>query len=258
LPTNLINHDQEEKTWRYFTMKVEINSEKIKSIYMRKHPLFMHLNDEQFKIICGEARIIKLRKKSPFLLNTDHISKIYFLASGTAKLVSFNSLGENAVRDILVEGEIFGDFSFTGINADGYVTGLRTNTYMLYLAADEFKKMLQHNHLLSFYYAGIISTKLRHLESRHSIWTNEDARVRLLYFFQGWTACAGKKETDKVILDNYFALNDIAEFIGVSRQFMHVMIKELKEEGLLYYTRKKIEVMHAFLSQGTLKQKTAV
>ncbi len=236
----------------------DVNNEKIRSVYIRKHPLFIHLNEDQLKIISQRARVIKLRKKSPFLLDSDPASKIYFLASGTAKLVSFNSMGDNAVRDILVEGEIFGDFSFVGSNTDGYVTGLRSNTYMFYFSAEEFKKMLQHNHLLSFYYAEIISTKLRNLESRHSIWTHEDARMRLLYFFQGWTACAGKKESDRIILDNYFALNDIAEFIGVSRQFMHVMLKELKDEGLLYYSRKKIEVTFTFLSQDTLSQKKAV
>ena len=239
-------------------MKSEINNEKIKSLYIRKHPLFLHLNEEQAKIISQRARFIKLTKKSPFLLDAEPVSKIYFLASGTAKLASFNSTGDNAVRDILVEGEIFGDFSFTGSNTEGYVTGLRSNTYVFYFLADEFKKMLLHNHLLSFYYAEIISAKLRNLESRHSIWTNEDARMRLLYFFQGWTACAGKKESNRIILDNYFALTDIAEFIGVSRQFMHVMLKELKEEGLLYYSRKKIEVTFTFLSQGTLNEKKAV
>ncbi|GAB2817364.1 Crp/Fnr family transcriptional regulator [Ferruginibacter profundus] len=239
-------------------MKSEINNEKIKSVYMRKHPLFIHLNEDHFKIICQRARIIKLTKKNPLLLDAEPVSKIYFLASGTAKLVNFNSVGNNAVSDILVEGDIFGDFSFTGSNNDSYVTGLRSNTYLFYFVADDFKKMLQHNHLLSFYYAEMISTKLRLLESRHSVWTNEDARMRLLYFFQGWTACAGKKESDRIVLDNYFALSDIAEFIGVSRQFMHVMIKELKEEGLLYYTRKKIDVTYNFLSLGTLKQKKAV
>lgn len=236
-------------------MKSVLISEKIKSSYIRKHPLFRQLGEEQFQGVCARARLIKLKRNNPYLLNSEPQGRVFFLGSGTAKLVHFSVAGQDQVKDILVDGEVFGDFSFIGAHIDGYVTGLRTNTYMFYFTSAELKKILQHNHTMSLNYMEMVSMKLRHLEARHSVWTSKDARLRLLYFFQGWAACAGTRTVNSVILENYFALSDIAEFIGVTRQFMHTMLNELKEEGLLNYSRKQIEVSNSFLEQEIEKQK---
>ena len=239
-------------------MNSKFFNQKIKSSYIRKHPLFKHLDEDTFTSISGKAGLIKLRKSNPFLLNDDAASKIYFLSSGTAKQVSFNSNGNDFVKDILVDGEIFGDFSFTGQSTNGYVVGLRPNTYIFCFFTADFKKMLQQNHLLSLNYAESISMKLRMLEDRHAVWTSKDARQRLLYFLRGWSQCAGTRTSSSVILENYFSLTDIAEFIGVSRQFLHIMLKELKEEELVFYSRKEITVSNIFLSQGMEEKRKAI
>jgi len=229
-------------------MKSALISEKIKCSYISKHPLFRQLDAEHFEPVCAKVKLVKLRKNIPFLFNNEPASRIFFLASGMAKLVGFNGSGENALIDILVEGELFGDFSFTGSGMDGYVAALKPNTFMFYFEASELKKILQHHHILCLNYTETISVKLRRLEERHLIWTNKDARLRLLYFFQVWVSIAGIRTGRSVILENYLALTDIADFIGVSRQFMHKMLRELKEDGLVHYNRKQIELADSFLS----------
>lgn len=237
-------------------IKSTLIHERIKFAYIRKHPLFDQLDEIQLGQICSKAKLVKLKRNTPFMLNNDPASRVFFLAGGTAKLVSLNPSGDDSVKNILVDSDIFGDYSFEGLHLDGYVSGLRPNTYMFYFTTAELKKILQNNHRMLLNYAEAIGQKLRYLEERHTVWTNKDARLRLQYFLRGWTFCEGTKTGNSVILENYFILNDIAEFIGVSRQFMHTMLKELKEEGLVYYSRKQIEVADTFLKQdrGTKKQ----
>ncbi len=239
-------------------MKSALISEKIKCSYISKHPLFRQLDRDHFEQVCARARLVKLRRHTPFLLNNEPSSRIFFMASGMAKLVSFNGTDENSVKDIMVEGELFGDFSFNGSGMDGYVIGLKQNTHMFYFVASELKKILQQYHILTLNYTEAISIKLRRLEERHLVWTNKDARLRLLYFFQVWVSIEGTRSGRCVILENYLALSDIAEFIGVSRQFMHKMLKELKQEGLVYYTRKQIALTDDFLSQNLRRQKLVI
>lgn len=236
-------------------MKIELISEKIKCSHISKHPLFRHLDKEHFELVCAKAKLVKLRKNIPYLLDTEPAGRIFFLASGMAKLAGFNGWGENSLNDILIEGEFFGDISFTGFRMNGYVTGLRQNTYMFYFVAADLKKMMQQHHILSLNYAETIGVKLRRLEERHLIWTSKDARIRLLYFFQVWASFAGVRTGNSVIFENHLALSDIADFIGVSRQFMYTMLRELKDEGLVYYSRKQIEITNSFLSQKLNRQK---
>lgn len=237
-------------------IKSTLIHEKIKSAYIRKHPVFDQLDEAQFVQICTKAKLVKLKRNTPFMLNNDPAGRVFFLTGGTAKLVSLDPSGDNSVKNILVDNDIFGDVSFEGLHMDGYVAGLRPNTHMFYFAAAELKKILQDNHRMLLNYAEAIGQKLRTLEERHTVWTTKDARLRLQYFFRGWAFCDGTKTDNGVILENYFILNDIAEFIGVSRQFMHTMLKELKEEGLVHYSRKQIEVADSFLKQdrGSKKQ----
>lgn len=208
--------------------------------------------------ICSRARLIRLRRNTAFLLNNDPVSKVFFLGSGTAKLVSLSTSGADMVTEILVDNEIFGDFSFNGYKANAYVAGLKPNTYLFYFASEDLKKLLHKNHTLALNFSEAVSNKLRHLEARHSVWTNKDARLRLLYFFQGWASCTGIRTLNSVILENYFALNDIAEFIGVSRQFLYVMLKELRREGFVKYSRKQIEIANDFLEQNTVTEKQVI
>ena len=239
-------------------MNNELMSEKIKCLYLKKHPLFNDLSEEQLKQISTIVRLVKLNIHNTLRCNNDMVSNVYFLGNGKAKLVGFDNAGHNSVKDILVDGEIFGDTSLSGFFAKEHIIALIPNTFIYYFPVPEFKNLLQENHKFALNYAEMISTKLKRLEEKHSVWTTRDAKERLQYFFQGWAACGGKRVNNKVILENYFSLGDIADFICVSRQFMHVMLKELKKEGLLYYSRQQIEVADAFFEKGIQEQKQII
>jgi CRP/FNR family transcriptional regulator, cyclic AMP receptor protein len=44
------------------------------------------------------------------------------------------------------------------------------------------------------------------------------------------------------VLNNYLTHTDIANFISTSRQSVNVLLNELRDSGMLYYNRKKIEL----------------
>ncbi len=236
-------------------MKSVMISDKIKSSYIRKNLLFRHVDEEQFREISTKAKLVKLKRKDPFLLNNELVSRVFFLSNGTAKLVHFSGENRDSVKDILVDGDVFGDFSFNGTNINGYVTGLQPKTFMFYFPSKEFRRILQRNHTMSLNYMEIVSRKLRHQEARLSICMSKDARLRLLYFFQSWASCAGTRTGNSVIFENHFTLRDIAELIGVTRQFIHTMLRKLRNEGFLTYSRRQIEVSMTFLEQDVEKQK---
>ncbi|MBS4064908.1 MAG: Crp/Fnr family transcriptional regulator [Chitinophagaceae bacterium] len=236
-------------------MKTVLLNEKIKFSYIKNHLLFRHLDEEEVRDICSMANLINLKANKPFQLNSNASGRVFFLGNGTAKIIQITKTGKRSVKDILVGGEVFGDVSLTGSNTDGYVVGLKANTYIFYFDSCEFRKMLCNNHLMSLNYMELISSKLRYLEAKHSLWTTKDARFRLLYFFRGWALCTGTRTEKSVILENYFTLIDIAEFIGVTRQFIYTLLNELKEDGLINYSRKQVEVNKLLLQKDIEKTK---
>lgn len=55
-----------------------------------------------------------------------------------------------------------------------------------------------------------------------------------------WAAREGKREGDRVTIQNYLTQNDIAQIICTSRQTATVLLNELEENGLMHYGRKEI------------------
>ena len=226
-------------------MRSEIITEKIKSSYIRKHPLFANMPAEEIHEIASSAQLVHLRKKVPYTLNDRLPPKIYFLVVGAARIERASVTGTGFIKDILIDGGVFGDLSLNGAEANGSITALTQNTYFFYFTSTVFRKlMLKYQELLPNY-AEIIGNKQYQLEERHYIWLNTDAKCRLLHFLRDWSRVSGIKAETKLVLENPFSLHDIADYIGVSRQFMHVLLKTLKEEGLVRYSRKKIELSYA-------------
>src|SRR5205085_9982917 len=96
--------------------------------------------------------------------------------------------------------------------------------------------------LLSINYANTVNKKLRKLESRHADLVFHDAKARLIRFIKNWARTDGSRVGDKIILNNYLTHSDIAGVIATSRQSVNVLFNELRDSGLLFYNRKRIEL----------------
>jgi CRP/FNR family transcriptional regulator, cyclic AMP receptor protein len=80
------------------------------------------------------------------------------------------------------------------------------------------------------------------MENRHSDLVFYDAKARLIRFIRNWAISDGNKVGDKIILENYLTHTDIANVIATSRQSVNVLLNELRDAGLLFYNRKRIEL----------------
>ena len=52
----------------------------------------------------------------------------------------------------------------------------------------------------------------------------------------------GSRIGDKIILNNYLTHSDIASVIATSRESVNVLFNGLRDSGLLFYNRKRIEL----------------
>ena len=108
-------------------------------------------------------------------------------------------------------------------------------------------KILQDNIMLALDYANTVNNKLRKLEGRHSDLIFRDAKSRLIRFIQNWARTDGDRIGDKIILNNYLTHSDIAGVIATSRQSVNVLFNELRDSGMLFYNRKRIELNDALV-----------
>jgi len=218
-----------------------------KYLHLKHHSIFSDLEETRLMEIAVFAKVHTIYRGETISYGDGDYSKIYFVIKGKIKLAEANDMGEELIKDILTEGDILGDISLDGNpSIDEYAEALTANTIICEFNIVDFKKILQSNPLLALRYANKVSNKLKKAENRHADLVFRDAKSRLIRFIKYWANIDGSRIGDKIVLNNYLTHSDIAGFISTSRQSVNVLLNELRDSGMLFYNRKKIELNNSF------------
>jgi len=214
-----------------------------KYIYLKSNSLFKELDEIKLMELSTVVKVHNVYRGESITYGDGEYTKIYFVVKGKVKIAESNDMGDELIKDILTEGDFFGDLSLDGnLSFDEYAEGLTSNIIVCSFKVSDFRKVLQMNSHMALAYANKVSRKLRKLENRHADLVFRDAKARLIHFIRNWARMDGSRIGDKIVLPNYLTHSDIAGFISTSRQSVNVLLNELRDSGLLFYNRKKIEL----------------
>ncbi|MHA4807152.1 Crp/Fnr family transcriptional regulator [Flavitalea flava] len=217
--------------------------QEIKSSPYQDHPLFAHLNKEKTDAISPLLKIKTYARGEICAYGEGSYHKICLLLKGKVKISVNDETGNELAKDILTAPDIFGDLSLDGsASPDEYAIALTAGTLVGSFPIADFKRILEDHPLMAMDFAHSVNKKLRRLEDRHSDLVFRDAKYRLIRFIKNWAHSDGNRIGNKIILPNYLTHSDIAGVIATSRQSVNVLFNELRDSGLLFYNRKRIEL----------------
>ena len=218
-------------------------TDEIKYVYLKSHPLFADLPDQKIKTACLSAKIKTVCRGESFGFGEGNYSKIFLLIKGKLKITESEETGNELIKDILTAPDVFGNLSLENqVSFDEYAEALTGNTIVCFFNIVDFKLILRDNPMMALSYAHIVNNKLKKLEGRHSDLVFRDTKSRLIRFIKNWALTDGSRIGDKIVLNNYLTHSDIANVISTSRQSVNVLLNELRDAGMLFYNRKKIEL----------------
>lgn len=214
-----------------------------KYIHLKSHSLFSGLEETKLMEVSALGKVHTVYRGETIAYGDGNYSKICFVIKGKIKLAEANNMGEELIKDILTEGDILGDISLDGNpSLNEYAEALTANTIICSFNAIDLRLILQSNPILALRYANKVSNKLKKAENRHADLVFRDAKSRLIRFMKYWANMDGDRVGNKIVLNNYLTHADIAGFISTSRQSVNVLLNELRDSGMLFYNRKKIEL----------------
>jgi CRP/FNR family cyclic AMP-dependent transcriptional regulator len=217
--------------------------DEIKYAYLKSHPLFTNMSEQKIKDACLVIKVKNVYRGETFNYGDGEYSKIYLLIKGKIKITECDELDNELIKDILTAADVFGDLSLEGRPLlDEFAEALTANTVVCVFNVSDFKKLLREDPIMALAYANIVNSKLKKLEGRHSDLVFRDAKSRLIRFIKNWAISDGNRIGDKIILNNYLTHSDIAGLIATSRQSVNTLLNELRDSGILFYNRKRIEL----------------
>ncbi len=215
-----------------------------KFLLLRNYDLWCHLSDEEYEELNVAHQFIEAKKGDYIYFDSHHLNKLYFVKDGYIKIGFVDEEGNEIIKEIIQEGEIFGQFALEKTNLNGeFARAYKGDVSLCAFTIEDFEKLLTKKPGLAIKYSKQVGEKLRRAEFRLINMLNKDVRTRLLAFFYNLAMIDGYDgSTTSYSFDNFLTHDDIAKLIGSARQTVTTFINQLEDEGLLKITRKKIQV----------------
>ncbi len=215
----------------------------IKYWYLRNYDLFENLSKEQIHDLSDIARFVRMKKGQTIYFANDESKRLYFLINGKIKISEVDRLGNEMIKDIILTGDMFGEIPITGLQtSQEFAEILSSEVILCTFTMDQFEKLMEKHPNLALSFSKKMGEKLRRLEHRYANLVFKDVKARLKDFLMDWANKEGKPVEDGLVIKNYLTHNEIASLISSSRQTVTTLINELKEEGVIAYSRSLITI----------------
>lgn len=211
-------------------------------LLIRNCSFFSQLTEEEIEELHVIHRFIEANNSEYIYFESSYHNKLYFIKEGHIKIGYINENGEEIIKEIINQGEVFGQFTLEKNNLHGeFARAYRSKVSLCAFTIQDFENILQKKPQLALRYSKQVGNKLRNIENRLLNILNKDVKTRLLHFF--WQL-AEPNITDTnskyYCITNYLTHDDIAHLIGSCRQTVTTYINDLVQENIIEFTRNKI------------------
>lgn len=215
--------------------------EELKYWYLRDHKLFRALSFSQIKQLCIIVGFKKAKKGEVIYFSTSDVPRIFLLKRGSIKIVSVDDDGNETIKDIIQKGDLFGELTLEkDAQVNEYAKVLTDEVSICSFLMSDFEDLLLRNPSLALSYTKFVGLKMKRIKNNYANLVSKDAKTRLRQFLIDWSQNEGKREGDRVTLENYLTQNDIAQIICTSRQTATQLLSEMEASGTIIYNRKEI------------------
>jgi CRP/FNR family transcriptional regulator, cyclic AMP receptor protein len=212
--------------------------------YLKNFSVLKALSEDEKKHVREKTIMKSYGKGDKLFISEFSRMKVYFLKTGFVRLSRTNKQGEE-VLDILGPGEIFGMY-FTADRENfenGEVTATALEDCLLcIMKRTDWINMISKLPKLGFSVFKLAGLRILKLESRieRLQFKDTDARIRLV--LKDLTDKYGKDIGMGFEKELKFSIthNDIAKLAGASRQRTSSILKELENQNIISYNRKRI------------------
>lgn len=213
-------------------------------VLMRNFDMFSCITDEEYEELDLIHNFLEAKKGDYIYFDSHSLDKLFFLKGGYIKIGYIDDNGNEIIKEIINEGEVFGQFTLEKDNLNGeFALAHKSDVSLCAFKIDDFERLLKRKPEMAIEYSKQVGKKLRKTEFRLVNMLNKDVRSRLLGFFyqlvmqDGYDGSSSSHD-----IDNFLTHDDIARLIGSARQTVTTGINQLEDDGYIKITRRKIFV----------------
>ena len=182
------------------------------------------------------------KKDDPIMFPFNSQKTIYMLKKGAVKIGNYTENGEENLKYILNDGNIFGEMLLIDGNATDFAIAAE-DCIICALNMDMLEDLMMRNKSFNIAIYKLIGFRLRKLETKLSSIIFKDSSTRIVDFLKEMAQDFGKEEGGQVLVKNFLTNKEIAKLTFTSRQTVNSVLNKLKRNGNIDYNDRVIKIV---------------
>lgn len=195
--------------------------------------IFSTLQQEAFKKIADIIVTRKFKKGQVIFFEGDVEDKLYIVNKGKIKIYKYNREGREQILYLLPEGEFIGDMSLLKKGKFQYNAEALEDTLICTIAKDDFDEIVTKNPEITLKILEVLHDRLIGLENLIQNLGTKDVEIRIASLLLSFARDFGIEEENGVIINLPLNREEMANFIGVTRETISRKLTALQDEGVI-------------------------
>ena len=217
--------------------------EKTKFWHLKNISLFEGLPDATMAAMDRMSSMSDVKAHQPIYFPDERSSAIFFLKQGHVKISRIHADGREVILEVIGPGEVFGELSLSDNEPPASEMAQALDDVLICtVRKEDFEMLLAKNPQLNLQVTKRIGLRLRKFEERVTDLLFKDTRARLATFLVRYAEEFGRMKAGTVTVPMHLSHQEIALLTGAARQTITTTLNELRDEGLIDFTRKELVV----------------
>ena len=203
---------------------------------LRTFPMFYGVPEKSLEALARVSMMRRVPRSSAIVRAGDRTDFVYFILSGSLKVLVSDEEGREVILSMLGPGELFGEMGVLDDNPRSATVVAVTPSDLVVMSKSDFKRCLQENFEVCTYIMRNLVQRLRTADRKIESLALMDVygRVARLLLEMSENVDGKKVVTRKI------SKQDIAKMIGASREMVSRVMKDLQLQGFIQETGGRI------------------
>lgn len=204
-----------------------------KDVCTKKVPIFTVLNSCELIDVLEKIVHKNFKKNEIIFLEGGTAKTLYFINEGKIKLYKYTKDGKEQIMHILSEGDFFGELNLLKESKYGFNAKAIEDCKICTLTNDNFKEILLGKPEISIKILEVMGERLSRIENLAQNLATNDIDARITYLLLDLSQKYGKEKYNNINIDLPINREDMANYIGITRETVSRKLKKFEEEGLI-------------------------
>lgn len=205
--------------------------------------IFQRLSDAELTKIADMTTHKTFQKGETLMNEGDQTDTLYIIHGGQVKLSKMTLQGKEQILRILSTGDFFGELAIFDSGSVSNFTAVATaETAICMLTRDKMSAIMAQNPAIAMKLLADVTKRLAHTENLVQNLATKDPETRIANMIVEFCESFGTKKGSEILIQVPLTREEMANYIGVTRETISRKLRVLEEDGVLHVKGKKITV----------------